>query len=682
MQRSTKNSGVVPAILVVIGVLLMVCCVITICVVAGTVYGGLRLTKYTRTNMPEVFDNYLGPTATPWPTQSPSSQSGPDRTPVSLAAEQSLQTINQMLVPVNDPIDLADRLGGKLNVPSTYPDLNAPYEVGQSKKFWVSNTDNNDNFQISATLRYRGDNIYFWIQDDVRYSESELKRLAATFDQEIIPKNREFFGSEWNPGVDNDPRIYVLYAKGLGRDIAGYFSSADELHPDAHQYSNAHEMFLISADNVGLGEDYIYGTMAHEFQHMIHWYQDKNEETWMNEGASMLAEQINGYDTGGFDWEFARNPDMQLTDWGGEIGENGPHYGASYLFFSYFLDRFGEESTKALISHDENGFASIDLVSQELQLINPTTGKPYTGVDQFVDWTVATFLNDPAVEDGRYAYQSYTPYSISPETYVDDCPSTVTADVSQFGTDYIEISCFGQHSLHFQGKTEVGLLPFGSPTSGDYFFWSNAGDESNPRLSQTFDLTKVSGPVSLEFETWYDLEVDYDYVFISASVDGQRWDILKSQTCTSENPSGNSYGCGWNGESYGWIDESVDLSPYAGKKVTIQFDYVTDAAVNGKGFTLDDFKIDAIGYHSDLESDEGGWRPEGFVRVQNTLPQSYAVTIIRQGRNTSVERLTLDEFNEGRLDFKIGSETRKIIVVISGTTPITRETAAYQLQID
>lgn len=682
MRRSSANSGVLATVLIVAGILLLVCCIVTICVIGGLAYAGFQISE---TDNP-VIDDILGQlplsTPTPWPAR-PQTESGtPTEAPSSSGAQETLDTLNGMLVPINDPIDLADRLGGKSNVPSTYPDSHAPYAVGESKRFWVSNTDTNDNFQIDATLRYRGDHIYFWIQDGVRYNESELNRLAETFDQEIIPTNREFFGDEWNPGVDDDPRIYVLYAKGLGNNIAGYFSSADELHPDAHQYSNAHEMFLMSADNVGLGEDYIYGTMAHEFQHMIHWYQDKNEETWMNEGSSMLAEQINGYDTGGFDWEFTNNPDMQLTDWGGDIGDNGPHYGASYLFLSYFLDRFGENATKALVAHDENGLTGIDTVSEELGLLNPETAKPYTGIEQFVDWTIANYLNDPTVEDGRFAYRSYTPFSIRPDVDLDACPWDENAEVSQFGTDYIEIACPGSHTLNFQGTTEVSLLPFTAPSSGDYFYWSNMGDESNPRLTQTFDLTNVSGPAALEFTTWYDLEEEYDYVFISATTDGMRWEILNSRNCTTYNPSGNSYGCGWNGSSNGWIDESIDLSAYVGQKVTVQFDYVTDAAVNGKGLALDDFRLEAINYENDLENDLGGWKPEGWVRVQNALPQTYAVTIIREGATTSVERLSLNEFNEGSIEIEINSEVRKIIVVISGTSPITRQKAAYQLRIE
>ena len=127
-------------------------------------------------------------------------------------------------------------------------------------------------------------------------------------------------------------------------------------------------------------------------------------------------------------------------------------------------------------------------------------------------------------------------------------------------------------------------------------------------LERTFDLSQVSGSARLEFRAWYDLEEDYDYVFISASTDGENWQILNSRTCTTNNPSGNSYGCGWNGSSQGWIPESVDLSQFAGSVVKVRFDYVTDAAVNGNGMALDDFRMDAVGYTSDLETDKGGGR--------------------------------------------------------------------------
>jgi hypothetical protein len=612
--------------------------------------------------------------ATPMPTLEPGA---------ALSALESLQVLEGELVPVNDPIDLAERLGGKQDIPETLFDTNAPYEPGDTKEFWVSNVDTNENFKVTTTLRYLGDHVYIWIENDVDYEETDLVALGNTFDDEIYPTNREFFGSEWSPGVDGDPRIYIVYAGGLGQSLAGYFSSADALHPEAHEYSNAHEMFLINSDNVYLWEDYIYGTLAHEYQHMIHWYTDKNEETWLNEGFSMLAELINGFDPGGFDYSYIGAPDLQLTDWGTNVGGNGPHYGASLLFTTYFLERFGDEATQAVVSHDKNGMESIDIVLAEMNIKDPITGEQVTAEDVFADWAVANILGDSEVGDGRYDYYLYPSAPVAnPGITFPNCPMGQTSyDVAQFGVDYVEINCPGEHTLSLIGNTAVSILPT-TPFSGDYFLWSNMGDHSNMSLEQRFDFTDVNAPIEMTYQTWYDLEKDYDYVFISASTDEAEWEILNTTSCTTEDPSGNSYGCGLNGQTYGWQMETVTLSQFAGEEVTLRFDYVTDAAVNGVGMVIDDIEIEAIDYFTDFESDQGGWEAKGFVRIQNHLPQTFRISMIRMGEETEIIPLELDESNQVTLEINIGDEVDSVILVISGTTPVTRQKAQYSIEID
>jgi hypothetical protein len=296
-----------------------------------------------------------------------------------------------------------------------------------------------------------------------------------------------------------------------------------------------------------------------------------------------------------------------------------------------------------------------------------------------MDWAAANYLLDPYLENGRYDYRSYSPSRARASRTFSACPGSVLTEVFQYGVDYVEISCAGTYTLNFQGTQAVNILPF--EQSASTFFWSNLGDESNMSLEHSFDLSTVIGSAELSFRAWYDLEKDYDYVFVSASTDGENWQILNSRNCTTSNPSGNSYGCGWNGSSNGWITESVDLSRFAGSVVRVRFDYVTDAAVNGKGMALDDFRLDAIDYASDLEEDEGGWQSAGFVRLGNTLPQSYALRLITIGDNPSVQTIALDENNRAELSFTIGSGVEKVVLVVSGTTPLTREKAVYKLQI-
>ncbi|MCB2209433.1 immune inhibitor A [bacterium] len=664
--------------------------IIILVILACLLVAAILLIAGASLGLAPIRDMFSSVSATPTLTQAPTQTASPmptltptlAPTPTPSAGSQTWQTLREAAVPINNPSDLSQRLSGTGEIPLTYPDPNQPYALGAYKEFWVTNVDSNDSFKVSTRLRYLGENTYIWIENGVEYRESDLQKLGDTFDQEIYHRDREFFGSEWSPGVDDDPRIHIVYAGGLGYSLAGYFSSADELHPDAHKYSNAHEMFLINSDNVELWEHYVYTTLAHEFQHMIHWYRDKNEETWLNEGFSMLAELINDYNPGNFDDRYISSPDMQLTDWGGAVGSNTSHYGASLLFTTYFLGRFGEDTTKAVVAHPSNGMESIDLVMTELGITDPLTGEIITADDVFGDWAVANLLGDEAVGDGRYEYPLYPGApTADPSPVISSCSGNpYNSKVSQFGVDYIQINCSGDYTLDFSGSGSVAILPT-DPASGDYFFWSNMGDESDMSLSRQFDLTEISEPVEMTYETWFDLEEDYDYVYVSASTDGQNWDILNSTSCTTEDPSGNSYGCGLNGQTEGWQTEAVDLSPYAGQTVTVRFDYVTDAAVNGLGMAIDDIRVDALDYVTDFEVDDGGWEAAGFVRIQNVLDQDFRVSLVSYGEETTVTTLTLDDENRASVDLTLGEGIDSVVVVISGTTGFTRQPAKYTLEI-
>lgn len=684
MEKSSKW------IIAVIAIIVVFClCLSVLCVGAA----GLIVYRTSQSTLvPFSTDDPFGlpgvPTLLPFtdPEETPTPFSGPVPTlavePSSNNALETLKTLEENLVPENDLIELAERFEGKVNIEPTLPPPSAPLKVGDRETFWATDLDTDENFEIDATLRYVGDNIYFWIEDSVRYSNSDLKQLAQTFDEEIVPTNRKFFGSEWSPGIDSDSHLYVLYATGLGSSVAGYFSSNDSFPPAAVEFSNGHEMFFLSADNVDLGEEYIYGTMAHEFQHMIHFANDRNEEGWVNEGFSMLSELLNGYDAGGFDYLFLSDPDLQLNTWP-DFEDSTPHYGASYLFFTYFLDRFGDDATQLLVKHDENGMESIDLVLGEMSVADGSTGEPVGADDVFRDWTIANYLGDEDVADGRYYYSNYpgAPTANATEEY-SKCPvEAQMRTVNQYGTDYISFTCDGSYTLEFTGSTEVGVLPVDA-YSGEYAFWSNKGDESHMTLRQEFDLTQASGDITLSYRTWYDIEEGYDYVYLTASTDGgETWEIIQTPSSTDEDPSGNSYGWGYNGTTSVYILEEVDLSDYAGEKVLLSFEYITDAAVNGQGFMLDDISIPAINYQSDFETDDGGWTSEGFVRVTNHLPQTFIATLVKIGSETTVEPVALDELQRGLIEFEVGGGVNEVLLVVSGTTRYTNQPASYRFSV-
>jgi len=175
--------------------------------------------------------------------------------------------------------------------------------------------------------------------------------------------------------------------------------------------------------------------------------------------------------------------------------------------------------------------------------------------------------------------------------------------------------------------------------SGKYLWWSNRGDDSDMTLTREFDLTGVQ-KATLEYWCWYDIEEDWDYAYVEVSPDGGKtWEILTTPSGTPENPNGNSFGWGYTGQSDGgskaeWIQETVDLTPYAGKRVLVRFEYITDDAVNRPGFALDDVSVPEIGYFSDFEADGGGWEAAGFARHANVLPQRWLVQLVLFGPQT------------------------------------------------
>jgi immune inhibitor A len=656
-----NNKSIVAVIMIaiIVGILL---CVFLVCLAGGGLIA-------------------LGLTNVPTPT--PDFPIEVNREPVSLGAMETLQSLKDALVPENDLTDLAGRFEGKTDIPLTLDTPPIAYQIGDTTQFYATNTDTNDIFQISVNLEYMTDHAYFWIEDGIDFDPQDLQTLAETFEEHIYRTDRQFFGSEWIPGIDNDPRIYIVFARNLGFSLAGYFSSIDSVNPLAHEYSNAHEMLFMNADNLTLRDEFTYSVLAHEFQHMIHWYHDRNETSWLNEGFAELAAFINGYGVGGFDYYFIGNPDTQLNDWPNDASATPGHYGAGFLFVTYFLDRFGEDATKAIVAEPENGLESIGKVMMDFGLKDETTLSPIAVDDVFRDWTVTNFLLDGSIADGRYTYHNYpdAPQAYETETLT-DCSGTPQArEVDQYGTDYIHIECGGSFTLTFEGSSEVNLIPEDAH-SGDFAFWSNKGDESDMTLTHSVDLTSVVGPVSLSYWTWYDLEKDYDFVYVEVSEDGQSWTILTTPSCATENKSGNSYGCGYNGNSTGWIQEGVDLSEYVGRNILLRFEYITDAAVNGEGFFLDDLSISGIGYNTDFEFLDEAWISEGFVRIQNRLPQTFLLTLIQKGANTTVENLTLNSDQSLRMYIDAGTDVDEIILVVSGNTRFTRTPASYQVILE
>ena len=612
-----------------------------------------------------------------------------ERQPVSLA--HSSQARKPVFVPTRDLRDLALRLRPEVSfVPKS---VRAPeYGVGDRTPFWASNVDSNSHFQVEAELIYMNDVLYVWAE---RGHELDVDKMAASADrfaQRIYPQVRAFFGTEPNPGIDGDPRLHILHATNLGRGIAGYFSGANAFSSLANPYSNQKEMFLISLDWLDNIHDYeVYETvLAHEFQHMVHWHNDRNEETWVNEGLSELAQEIAGYPPDlAFVRVFVEDPDSQLNTWSIDPHDNAKHYGSAYLFMAYFLQRFGEEMTRAVVADAANGSLGFDNALRE-------AGLDLTFEDVFADWVIANYVGDfdALARQGVYGYRETDALEPALADSVSRLPQeTRTGSVRNFGVDYISLTGRGGATIHFQGNTVTRFAEV-ERFSGNRAWWSNRADDSDTRLTRAFDFTDVAPGTELEMTVrmWYDIEEDYDYGYVLASRDGRKWEILPGQHTTTDNPSGNSFGHAYTARSAStrraappeWVEERFDLRAYTGGKAWLRFEYVTDDAVNAPGWFVDEVKIPAIGYATNWEDGPGGWESEGWLLTDNRIPQEWLVQIMvfEDGTLAGYKRAQVNERGTVRIELDGLDRRSEVVLAISGLTPVTTEEAFYEYAIE
>ncbi len=319
------------------------------------------------------------------------------------------------------------------------------YNVGDTHTFWRWNLSVMPPLwiQTPATCRAVGEHSYIFVADsewNVHMTQANVDSVLVRLEdrtvndptQGAIEMDIGLFGPIPDE-LDNDPKLIVFYSalgSFQGTSFDGYFSpynqvteaQAQQMNPPGH--SNECEMIYMTCYPLSPVAPIRLSVLAHELQHLIHWGQDANEETWLNEGCAELAMVAYGIPdpiTG-----FPSSPDNSLTAW----NQTTADYVKVMLFFTYLQEHYDATGLISdLVADPLNGIASL---TQLAQTQYPETG--FEGI--FRNWNIANIVDAPTPGDGLYNYAQldlplFSRFNLNANPY----PSNLT--IQPFSADYL-----------------------------------------------------------------------------------------------------------------------------------------------------------------------------------------------------------------------------------------------------
>jgi len=503
-----------------------------------------------------------------------------------------------------DPLDLATRLLG-YNGETTIPEPSPIYEVGDTLQFWVSKAGADEPVQITAELAGVSVDTYVWVEQETAYDRGDMGQFAGQLGTLYgilrvrdnygrvntvpeTPAELESIPTLRMPDVDNDPRLYILYARDLTGSRSTVFNPVNSLEQSLVPggYSNQHEMLVVNMSNfpgVALDDPAYINILVRQMYAMLAFYNNPAQALWLQEATSWdMLLQIQRRDITEDDLvPFFGAPETPLTRLPG-LASGGEEFGAQQLFLRYVLQRFGFEVFRDLFTGGGRGLAALDAALSAHNVTDLVTGDPVTARDVFADFVMANALNAD-LGDGRYWHvdpvaQNLAAVVLTAEDRFNfDLPDQA---LNPLGTNYLELRATqpARFTVFFGGEENIARLPMPEGAAGNHFYWSGDSVNRDATLTRAFDLNNVES-AALTFDAWYALAEGWNYAYVLVSPDGgATWDILPASSTTTANPYALGYGTGFNGISNA---EKPRPFPYLG--VGLDADGITLAQIVADG---------------------------------------------------------------------------------------------------
>ncbi len=625
-------------------------------------------------------------------------------------------------------------------------------------------------YRKSYTLQAVGAHIEVWVADDTSFlagdcrtqvadtttvTRAQAEYLAAQFDDNMYPKESAAFSTPPDrdgsgnviPGVDasgSGDKImtlvdnirddnYYLGPVNAPSYIAGFFSSQfNELLDrnimtiDAFDWQhrtgkNPPDEPTADVCTSRPTRPFTYeGTFAHEYQHLLQYYQDRAEVSWVNEGLSDFAISLTGYGDaaktvnqkgsqnhifcfqgfGNVQTRYNPNPrdcggpENSLTLWGDQdyLSQAAilADYGNAWSFMLFLYDRYGLDFMSALHRDGE---------AQGLAGLQDTLDEFAAGTNEFDvihDFQTATLLDkyvdSPSGVVTGIPKSRVTSKSLNSSVNLDS-PRAYAADGAPAnGADFVlarnanggALKGANLTSLSFQGAAsltpeELKWTSVASPQGrdGNPALWS--GNVSNLDASAVTRVTVPSSGATLSFDELHLAEATYDYAYTVVSTDGG----MTYTALANENTVDAPYGPALNGDAEDWATQTFDLSAYAGKSILVGFRYVSDGGVNDGGWYVDDVTVGDT-----LINDGTTTEPfESTTQVRPVAVRNWTVRVV--GLDAGKGRAVVRQFGANSFSLTASQLARfagyqQVIVLVSYDEPTEQyqPPASYRLTVN
>ncbi|WP_229073290.1 immune inhibitor A domain-containing protein [Actinoplanes sp. DH11] len=426
-------------------------------------------------------------------------------------------------------------------------------------------------------------------------------------------------------------------------------------------------------------------TFAHEWQHLLTYYTDPEEESWLEEGLSDYAQSLTGYVAsrrgvhhlgfdnhltcyqgfGGVKTLYNPNPrdcngpanSLNLWDEGNTADGVLADYGITYQLMLYLHDRFGMKILSALHHDTEN--RGLDALAAAL----PAGTNLYDVLHDFQTMTLVDKSTDEpdsvlkGVDRDRVSAAS-----LRSTVNLSSPASHGTPGAPPNGADYVRLPN-RLRSVTFQGAATLPPSPLAWKLDAGALF---SGNDADADAAAVRPVEVPARDAVLRFTTTYRLEPGFDHGYVTVSADGGR----TYRTVAGDETVTGPLGPALTGIATD-VRRSYDLSAYAGKRVLLGFRYVSDSAVNRGGWHVGDISVGAVTIDS---ASLDGWR--SFTQVRPLAVHNWHVTLVGLGR-ARAKVVALEDFAKLRDYPKVAA-----IVAYDEPTGTVRQYAPYTLTVN